>query len=71
VSGATTGLPLSPRGAQLLKRIADGMTNEDIAADLKVSVDTVKTTVLRLRTKLAASNRAHAVAVGFRRGLLR
>ncbi len=62
---------LSPRERQLLVRIADGRTNEEIAADLGVAVDTVKTTLMRLRKKLGAANRAHAVHLGWRMGLLR
>ncbi len=61
---------LSAREAQLLVLVADGKTNEEIAADLGVAVDTVKTTITRMRRKLGAANRAHAVTLGFRAGLL-
>ncbi len=61
---------LSPRERQLLVRIADGRPNAEIAADLGVAVDTVKTTLMRLRKKLGAANRAHAVHLGWRMGLL-
>lgn len=71
MTGPVLGAALSPREQQMLVRIADGKTNQKIADDLGVSVDTVKTTLLRMRKKLGAADRAHAVAVGFRRGLLR
>ncbi len=61
---------LSPRERQVLTRVADGRSNEDIAAEFGVTVDTVKTTVRRMRVKLGAGNRAHAVHLGWRRGLL-
>ncbi len=61
---------LSPREEQLLWLVADGMSNGAIAAGLGVSVATVKTTVARMRRKLGAANRAHAVTLGFRAGLL-
>ncbi len=61
---------LSPREAQLLVLVADGLSNEAIAGRLGVSVETVKTTVTRMRRKLGAANRAHAVTLGFRAGLL-
>jgi DNA-binding CsgD family transcriptional regulator len=64
------GARLSPREQQLLVRIADGLTDKEIAADLKVSVESVKKTAQRMRVKLGAGNRAHAVAVGFRRRLI-
>ncbi|SNY28912.1 regulatory protein, luxR family [Paractinoplanes atraurantiacus] len=62
---------LTNREWQVLKGIADGLSNADIGRMLYVSEDTIKTHARRLFRKLDARDRAHAVAIGFRRGLLR
>ncbi len=66
----SAGVPLSPRERQVLARVADGMSNEEIAADLGVKVETARTTVRRMRGKMGAANRAHAVHLGWKTGLL-
>ena len=53
----------------VLVSIAHGLSNEQIAADLGTSVESVRTNVTRLFMRLGAANRAHAVALGFRAGL--
>ena len=62
---------LTEREQQVLERMARGMSNADIGADLFLSEDTVKTHARRLFAKLDASDRAAAVAQGFRWRLLR
>ena len=62
---------LTHRELQILRGMTDGLTNGDIAAELYLSADTVKTHARRLFRKLGATDRAHAVAHGFRQGLLR
>lgn len=62
---------LSDRELQVLRGMTDGLTNGAIAAELFLSEDTVKTHIRRLFRKLGATDRAHAVARGFRQGLLR
>lgn len=61
---------LSPRTFQVLCLIADGLSNKEIALALAVSEETVKTHLKNLLDGLGAANRAHAVAIGFREGLL-
>lgn len=61
---------LTERETQVLRGIARGMSNGEIGAQLDLSVDTVKTHARRLYTKLGATDRSHAVACGFRLGLL-
>src|SRR6266702_2994925 len=61
---------LTERELQVLHGMADGKSNAEIGRDLFVSEDTVKTHARRLFRKLGARDRAHAVAAGFRAGLV-
>jgi DNA-binding NarL/FixJ family response regulator len=61
---------LTERELQVLHGMADGKSNAEIGRDLFVSEDTVKTHARRLFRKLGARDRAHAVASGFRTGLV-
>lgn len=61
---------LTERERQILRLKADGAGNVLIARTLHVSVPTVKTHVRHLYDKLGTSDRAAAVAVAMRRGLL-
>jgi DNA-binding NarL/FixJ family response regulator len=61
---------LTERELQVLCGMADGKSNAEIGRDLFVSEDTVKTHARRLFRKLGARDRAHAVAAGFRTGLV-
>lgn len=70
VSSAATRQPLSPREQEVLRLIADGMENQEIATTLFVSVETIRTHVKSILRKLHARDRAHAVALSFRLGLL-
>jgi DNA-binding CsgD family transcriptional regulator len=58
------------RVLQMLHLIADGSSNKEIGRSLFLSEETVKSHVRALLGFLAANNRAHAVAIGFREGLL-
>lgn len=62
---------LTERERQVLQGMSDGRSNAQIGQDLFLSEDTVKTHARRLFKKLQVSDRGHAVAEGFRRGLLR
>jgi DNA-binding NarL/FixJ family response regulator len=62
--------PLSRREYQVLQLISDGMDNQAIAKALFVSVETVRTHVKSILRKLHARDRAHAIAIAFRLGLL-
>lgn len=63
-------MALTERELQVLRGMADGKSNAEIGRDLFVSEDTVKTHARRLFRKLGARDRAHAVAAGFRAGLV-
>jgi DNA-binding NarL/FixJ family response regulator len=69
--GGNHGRPLlTEREMQVLIGMADGKSNAEIGRELFVSEDTVKTHARRLFRKLGARDRAHAVAAGFRAGLV-
>jgi two-component system NarL family response regulator len=61
---------LAPREIEILRLIAAGRENKEIAAALGISEGTVKTHVHRLMEKLGASRRGEAVLRALRRGLL-
>jgi DNA-binding NarL/FixJ family response regulator len=58
------------REIEVLQLISDGLVNREIGNRLFLSEETVKSHVRHLLAKLQARSRAHAVAVGFRRGLI-
>ncbi len=60
---------LSARELGVLSRVAEGMTNGEIAAELGIASDTVKTHLSRVQEKLHARDRTHAVARALRMGL--
>jgi DNA-binding NarL/FixJ family response regulator len=61
---------LSPRELEVLALIARGTTNREVAGRLFISEATVKTHLLHIYAKLAAKDRAAAVAIAYQRGLL-
>ncbi len=69
--GETPRDTVSPREIQVLERIADGLPNKAIAAELGISEHTVKFHVGSLLEKLGADSRAEAVMIATRRGILR
>ena len=62
--------PLSPRELEVLRLVAAGRTNAQIGGELHIGESTVKTHLQHVFDKLAAADRAAAVAIGYRRGLL-
>jgi DNA-binding NarL/FixJ family response regulator len=63
--------PLTKREVEVLVGMSYGRSNAQIGAELFLSEDTVKTHARRLFRKLGAKDRAQAVAIGLRRGLIR
>jgi DNA-binding NarL/FixJ family response regulator len=58
------------REIEVLQLVSEGLVNREIGHRLFLSEETVKSHVRHLLAKLQARSRAHAVAVGFRRGLI-
>jgi DNA-binding CsgD family transcriptional regulator len=61
---------LTPRELQTLRMKANGLVSKQIAAEFGITENTVKNHMTVILRKLGAENTAHAVAIGFRRGLL-
>jgi DNA-binding CsgD family transcriptional regulator len=61
---------LTPRELEVLRMLADGLGNKEIAAELGISDHTAKFHVAQILAKLGAVSRAEAVAIGMRRGLV-
>lgn len=62
--------PLTPRETQVLQRLAEGLTNKQIAYALGISEHTAKFHISSIYSKLGVMNRAEAVQVGVRYGLI-
>jgi DNA-binding NarL/FixJ family response regulator len=63
-------MTLTERQRHVLRLIADGKTAKTIARELGVSTTTVLDHIERIKTHLGAANRANAVAIAIRKGLL-
>ncbi len=66
----TVVAPLTNRERQILSYIADGNSNKKIARILTISEQTIKNHVSAIMRKLNANDRAHAVVLAIRRGLI-
>jgi two-component system, NarL family, response regulator LiaR len=62
--------PLTPRETEILKLIAEGIGNTEIAERLYISLGTVKGHIADILQKLSASDRAQAAVTAYRRGLI-
>ena len=62
---------LTPRQAEVLLSMTRGLTNHDIARELSISEDRVEQHIRALLEKLGAANRTEAVAIAFRKHLLK
>jgi DNA-binding NarL/FixJ family response regulator len=71
LGGPSTQPNLTERELQVLTGMSRGRSNAEIGKELYLSEDTVKTHARRLFRKLGAADRAQAVAVGFRWGMVR
>ncbi|RXH57869.1 response regulator [Granulicella sibirica] len=64
------GESLTAREIDVLKHVAEGNRNREIAAKLFISEDTVKGHVRHIMEKLSAQDRTQAVAIALRRGIM-
>jgi LuxR family transcriptional regulator, regulator of acetate metabolism len=67
---AAANRELSPREAEVLRLIAHGRTNEQIARELLLSTSTVKNHVGQILSKLGASDRTEAATMAIEMGLI-
>jgi len=61
---------LTPREIDVLRLIAVGKANKEIAAHLSLTEDTVKGYVKNILAKLGVNDRTYAVTIGLRRGII-
>lgn len=71
--GSAEALPqaaLTGREEEVLRLMSTGLSNTEIAESLTVSLETIKTHVGNVLTKLGAQNRTHAVVIAYESGLV-
>jgi two-component system, NarL family, response regulator len=61
---------LTQRELEVLRLIAKGNANKEIASQLSIREDTVKSHVGNILDKLGANDRTHAVTIGLKRGII-
>lgn len=65
-----TRSPLTPRETEILRQVAEGTGNTEIADRLHISLGTVKGHMADILEKLSAADRAQAAVTAYRRGLI-
>jgi DNA-binding NarL/FixJ family response regulator len=63
--------PLTGREIEVVRLIAAGNSNKQIADQLSIGEATVKSHVTNILSKLGANDRAHAVTIGLKRGIIK
>lgn len=61
---------LTPREYEIVKLIAEGLTNAEIATKLWITPETVKTHLKHINVKMGARSRAHVVSIALRKGMI-
>ena len=61
---------LTPREVDVLRLVAGGNANKEIAARLSLTEETVKSHIRNIMNKLGANDRTHAVTIGLKRGII-
>jgi DNA-binding NarL/FixJ family response regulator len=61
---------VTPAEVRVLRLIAEGNANKEIAEQLSVSEETIKGQVRNILSKLGAKDRTHAVTIGLKRGII-
>ena len=69
-TGQSGGAGLTAREKEVLRLLADGLTNGEIADSLGISINTVKFHLASLYAAVSVTSRAEAVREGIRRGLI-
>ncbi|MFI0914185.1 response regulator transcription factor [Streptomyces abikoensis] len=64
------GTPLTAREIEILDAFSFGRSTAEVASQMFVTVNTVKSHLLRINSRLGSRDRAHAIAIAYRRGLL-
>jgi DNA-binding NarL/FixJ family response regulator len=66
----STDAALTPAEVEVLRLIAEGNANKEIAAKLSITEETVKGRVKNILSKLNANDRTHAAMIGVKRGII-
>ncbi len=61
---------LTPREVDVLRLVAGGNANKEVASQLSLTEETVKSHIRSILAKLGAKDRTHAVAIGAKRGII-
>jgi DNA-binding NarL/FixJ family response regulator len=70
VASHAAGEALLPSETRVLRLIADGLSNKEIAARLSITEESVKGQVKNILSKLDARDRTHAAVIGLRNGII-
>ena len=70
LTAAVAAGTLAPRQLEVVRLLADGAPVEEIAAQLQIGSDTVRTHIRRAAANLGARTRPHLVASAIRQGLI-
>ncbi|MGP8159709.1 MAG: response regulator transcription factor [Candidatus Dormibacteria bacterium] len=70
VNGSALTEPLTPRETAVLLFLADGMSNEEIAKRLFISIHTLRNHIQSIISKLGAHSKLEAVSIAIREGLI-